>query len=385
VVMVAFSLTAQQKALQEAARKFARNEMMPVAKRYDESMEFPWDVMRKAHANGLLNISMPEKLGGMGLPLLDQVMIGEEMAYGCSGISTAMGANDLALGPLLVAGNEAQLEEFAKPMVAEPQMAAYCVTEPGAGSDVQAIRTTVRRDGDHYILNGEKMWITNAGVATWYYVLATLEPGQGYKAMCAFVIPAKLPGIQAGKKEINLGQRCSDTRAVRFTDVKVHRRYLLGEEGDGFKIAMKAFDKARPATATAAVGLAQCAFDHALRYAQERQTFGKQIAQHQAVAFLLADMAKDVEASRLLVHKAAYLYDQGERNTKVASMAKCFATDAAVRITQDAIQIFGGYGYNTEYPVEKLYRDAKIFQIYEGTNQIQRLIIARHALDENRI
>jgi acyl-CoA dehydrogenase len=383
--MVAFSLTAQQKALQEAARKFARNEMMPVAKRYDESMEYPWDVMRKAHANGLLNISMPEKLGGMGLPLLDQVMIGEEMAYGCSGISTAMGANDLALGPLLVAGNEAQLEEFARPMVAEPQMAAYCVTEPGAGSDVQAIRTTVRRDKDHYILNGEKMWITNAGVATWYYVLATLEPGQGYKAMCAFVIPANLPGIQAGKKEINMGQRASDTRAVRFTDVKVHKRYLLGEEGDGFKIAMKAFDKARPATATAAVGLAQCAFDHALRYAQERQTFGKQIAQHQAVAFLLADMAKDVEASRLLVHKAAYLYDQGERNTKVASMAKCFATDTAVRVTQDAIQVFGGYGYNTEYPVEKLYRDAKIFQIYEGTNQIQRLIIARHVLDENRI
>lgn len=383
--MVAFSLTAQQKALQEAARKFARNEMMPVARRYDESMEYPWDVMRKAHANGLLNISMPEKLGGMGLPLLDQVMIGEEMAYGCSGISTAMGANDLALGPLLVAGNEAQLEEFARPMVAEPQMAAYCVTEPGAGSDVQAIRTTVRRDKDHYILNGEKMWITNAGVATWYYVLATLEPGQGYKAMCAFVIPANLPGIQAGKKEINMGQRASDTRAVRFTDVKVHKRYLLGEEGDGFKIAMKAFDKARPATATAAVGLAQCAFDHALRYAQERQTFGRQIAQHQAVAFMLADMARDIEASRLLVHKAAYLYDQGERNTKVASMAKCFATDTAVRVTQDAIQVFGGYGYNTEYPVEKLYRDAKIFQIYEGTNQIQRLIIARHVLDENRI
>jgi acyl-CoA dehydrogenase len=321
----------------------------------------------------------------MGLTLLEQVMIGEEMAYGCTGISTCMGANDLALGPLLVAGNAPQQEEFVKPMVNQLQMAAYCVTEPGAGSDVQGIRTTVRRDGDHYILNGEKMWITNAAKATWYYVLATLDPASGYKGMCGFVVPANLPGVQPGKKEINLGQRCSDTRSIKFTDVKVPKRYLLGEEGDGFKIAMKAFDLARPATATAAVGLTQCALDHSTRYAQERQTFGRPIAQHQAVAFMLAEMAQEVEASRLLVYKAAWLHDQGQRNTKLASMAKFYASDSAVRAATNAIQIFGGFGYNTEYPVEKLYRDSKIFQIYEGTNQIQRLIIGRQVIDENRL
>lgn len=383
--MVSFNLTDQQLALQETARTFARKEMMPVAAEYDRSMEYPIEIIRKAHSVGLLNISIPERLGGMGLTLLEQVILGEEMAYGCSGISTGMGANDLALGPLLVAGNQEQQDEFVRPMVDQVQMAAYAVTEPGAGSDVQGIRTIAKRDGDHYILNGEKMWITNAAKARWFYVLATLDPSLGYKGMCGFVVPANLPGIQPGKKEINLGQRCSDTRAVKFTDVKVPKRYLLGEEGDGFKIAMKAFDLARPCTATAAVGLAQCALDHATRYAQERQTFGKSISQHQAVAFMLAEMAQEVEAARLLVYKAAWLHDQGQRNTKLASMAKFYAGDTAVRAATNAVQIFGGYGYNTEYPVEKLYRDSKIFQIYEGTNQIQRLIIARHVVEANKI
>lgn len=381
--MVSFNLTDQQLALQSTAREFARKEMMPAAAELDRSMEFPLEIIKKAHSLGLLNISIPEKLGGMGLTLLEQMIIGEEMAYGCTGISTAMGANDLALGPILVAGTPAQHEEFVKPMVDKPSMAAYCVTEPGAGSDVQGIRTTVRKDGDHYILNGEKMWITNASKANWYFVLATLDPKMGYKGMCGFVLPANLPGIQPGKKEINLGQRCSDTRSIKFTDVKIPKRYLLGEEGEGFKIAMKAFDKARPATATAAVGLAQCALDHSIRYAGERQTFGKPISQHQAVAFMLAEMAQEIEASRLLVYKSAWMYDQGERNTKFASMAKFYASDTAVRAATNAIQIFGGYGYNTEYPVEKLYRDAKIFQIYEGTNQIQRLIISRHVVEES--
>lgn len=383
--MINFSLSEQQLALRETARKFARQEMMPNAARYDQTMEYPKEIIDKAHSLGLLNVSLTEELGGLGLSMVDQMIIGEEMAYGCSGMSTAMGANDLSLGPLLIAGNKEQLEEFAKPMSEKPIMASYCVTEPGAGSDVQALRTTVRRDGDNYIMNGEKMWITNASKATWFYVLSTLDPKLGFKGMCAFVIPANLPGIQVGKKEINMGQRCSDTRGITFNDVKISKRYLLGKEGDGFKIAMKAFDMARPGTAIAAVGVAQCAFDHATRYAQERQTFGKPIAQHQAVAFMLADMAQEIEAARLLVYKAAFLHDQGERNTKAASMAKCFAGDTAVRTAMNALQIFGGYGYSTEYPMEKLYRDAKIFQIYEGANQIQRLIISRHVLDENAI
>lgn len=383
--MINFTLSEQQLALRETARKFARQEMVPNAARYDQTMEYPKEIIDKAHGLGLLNVSLPEELGGLGLSMVEQMIIGEEMAYGCSGMSTAMGANDLSLGPLLIAGNAEQKEEFARPMSEKPIMASYCVTEPGAGSDVQAIRTTVRKDGDYYIMNGEKMWITNASKATWFYVLSTLDPKLGFKGMCAFVIPANLPGIQVGKKEINMGQRCSDTRGITFTDVKIPKRYLLGKEGDGFKIAMKAFDMARPGTAIAAVGVAQCAFDHAVRYAQERQTFGKPIAQHQAVAFMLADMAQEIEAARLLVYKAAFLHDQGERNTKAASMAKCFAGDTAVRTATNALQIFGGYGYSTEYPMEKLYRDAKIFQIYEGANQIQRLIISRHVLEEGAI
>ena len=381
--MINFELSEQQKSMQEAARKFARQEILPVAAHHDQTMEYPTEVLKKAHAAGLLTISLPESVGGMGLPMVDQMIIAEELAYGCTAIQTAMGANDLALGPLLVAATPEQLDRFAKPMVERPSMAAYCVTEPNAGSDVASIRTTVKKDGDGYILNGEKMWITNASKADWYYVLATLDPKAGHKAMCAFVVPTDLPGIQVGKKEVNLGQRCSDTRAIKFTDVRLSKDLLLGKEGDGFKIAMKAFDLSRPGTATAAVGLAQCAFDHCIRYSQERHTMGKPIAAHQAVSFMLADMAQEIEAARLLVYRAAYEHDAGRRNTKFASMAKCFAGDVAMRTATNAVQIFGGYGYNTEYPVEKLMRDAKIFQIYEGTNQIQRLIISRQILEEN--
>lgn len=378
-------LNDDQKALQEAARTFARSEIQPVAEKYDQSMEYPWEVVKKAHAAGLLNLSAPAANGGLGLPMLDQLIISEELAWGCTGIQTAMGANDLAIGPLLVAGSDAQKEEFITPMMSEVKMAAYCVTEPGAGSDVQSARTVAKKDGDGYLLNGEKMWITNGSVADWYYVLATMDPGKGYKAMVAFVIPSNLDGIEPGKKEINMGQRCSDTRGIRFNNVRIPKKYLLGNEGDGFKIAMGAFDHSRPGTATAAVGLAQCAFDHAIKYAQERETFGKPIAKHQAVQFMLSDMATDIEASRWLVRRSGWEHDQGRRNTKYASMAKTLAGDVAMRVSTDAVQIFGGYGFNTEYPVEKLMRDAKIFQIYEGTNQIQRLIISRHLLEENAI
>jgi len=375
--MVSFMLSEEELAIQKTARDFARREMAPKAAHHDQTMEYPTEIIAKAHANGLLNLSVPANLGGLGLKHIMETVVVEELAWGCSGMATAMTANDLALGPVLVAGNAAQFEEFVKPLIDSPKVAAYCVTEPGAGSDVAGIRTTAKKDGDHYVINGEKMWITNGSKAEWYFLLATLDPKLGPKGMVAFVIPAKLPGIKPGKKEINMGQRCSDTRGITFTDVKVHKKYLLGAEGEGFKIAMKAFDLSRPMVAALAVGIAQCAYEHAVRYALERKTFGKAIAEHQAVAFMIADMAKDIEAARLLVWKSATELDRGMRNTKYASIAKCFAGDIAVRVCQDAVQIFGGYGYSNEYPVEKLYRDSKITQIYEGTQQIQRLIISR--------
>lgn len=380
--MLNFSLSEEQQAFVTTAKEFAVNEMMPVAAHYDQTMDYPWDIVKKAHSNGLMNLYIPESHGGMGLGALESSMIYENLAYGCSGITTAFAANDLALGPLIIAGTKEQINEFAHPMTKNATMAAYCVTEPGAGSDVASIKTRAVPEGDHYLLTGSKMWITNASHAKWFFVLATLDPSLGPKAMCAFAIPADLPGIKPGKKEVNLGQRCSDTRGISFDNVKVPKKYLLGKEGEGFKIAMKAFDHSRPMVAALAVGVAQCAMDHAIKYALQRKAFGKEIAQHQAVAFMIADMARDIEASRLLYQKAAWLGDHGERNSKNAAFAKCLAGDMCVKVTQDAIQILGGYGYNCEYPVEKLYRDAKIFQIYEGTQQIQRLIISRLVLEE---
>jgi acyl-CoA dehydrogenase len=380
--MVDFELSDDQKSIQEAARQFGRKEIIPVAPDLDRNMTYPHELAQKAHAAGLLNPSIPQSAGGLGLSTIDQVIINEEWGYACSGVGTAFAGNDLALAPLLVAGNKAQIDEFAKPMTEKPLMAAYCVTEPGAGSDVAGIRTTAKADGDHYVLNGSKMWITNASVAHWFFVLASTNPANGPKGMSGFVIPADLEGIKPGKKEINVGQRCSDTRGITFDNVKVPKKYLLGKEGDGFKIAMAAFDHTRPLVAAGAIGLARRAFEESVKYSLERKTFGKMIAEHQAIAFMIADMAKDIEAARLLTYKAACEMDAGRRNTKFASFAKCFAGDTAVRVATDAVQVFGGYGYNTEYPVEKLYRDCKIFQIYEGTQQIQRLIISRHVFEE---
>jgi acyl-CoA dehydrogenase len=270
-------------------------------------------------------------------------------------------------------------------MAEELQMCAYAVTEPGAGSDVQALKTTAVRQGDKWVLNGSKMWITNAGVATWFFVLALTDPAKRARGgMTAFLVEADSPGLTVGKKEHNMGQRCSDTRGITFDDVVVPHENMVGQEGDGWKLAMAAFDYTRPAVASAAVGLARSAFEHAVRYAGERKTFGKPISAHQAIAFMIADMATQIEAGRWLVWNAAHLKDQGKRNTSQSSMAKVFCADMAMKVATDAVQVFGGYGYSQEYPVEKLMRDAKIFQIYEGTSQIQRLIISREIFVRNR-
>jgi len=379
--MIDFSLSEEQGQLQELARKFAKEEILPKAAYHDQTGEFPREIVRKAWEIGLMNAHVPVEYGGTGLGVLDVCLITEELAWGCTGIATAMEGNGLAAAPVIVSGNDEQKKEFLGRLTREPLLAAYCVTEPGAGSDVAGIRTTAKRAGDEYVINGEKMWITNADVANWYFLLAYTDPSAKHKGMSGFIVPRDSPGITVGKKEKNLGQRASDTRGITFEDVKVPAKYLLGREGDGFRIAMSAFDHTRPTVSSGAVGLARRAMDEAVRYATERSTFGQPIAKYQAVSFMIADMAKDIEAARLLVWQSAWAIDNGRRNTKLAAFAKAFAADVVMRVTTDAVQIFGGYGYSQEYPVEKLMRDAKIYQIYEGTSQIQRLIIAKVIFD----
>lgn len=311
----------------------------------------------------------------------------EQFSYGCTGIGTALEANTLGQMPVILAGNHEQkkkyLARFFQSGLDKPLMCAYGVTEPGAGSDVAGIKTKAVKKGDEYILNGQKMWITNGGVANWYFVLArtNMDPkASAGKAFTGFIVDGDSPGLQIGRKEINMGQRASDTRGLTFEDVRIPKENVLGAEGAGFKIAMGAFDKTRPPVASGAVGLAQRAFDEAKKYSLERKTMGKLIAEHQAVAFMLAEMAIGIESARLCYMKSAWEVDHGQRNTYMASIAKALGGDVANKCAQDAVQIFGGNGFNTEYPVEKLMRDAKIYQIYEGTAQIQRIIIARELL-----
>jgi acyl-CoA dehydrogenase len=379
--MINFELSDDQRSLQDLARKFAKEEMAPKAEFHDHTGKFPFEVTKKAWELGLMNTHIPTEYGGLGLGVLDGIIITEELAYGCTGIATAMEANGLAAAPVIVAGNDEQKKQFLGMLTAEPKYAAYCVTEPGAGSDVAGIATTAKKVGDEYIINGSKMWITNASVASWYFVLAYTDQSLKHKGMSGFIVPADTPGIVVGKKEDNLGQRASDTRGITFDNVKIPAKYLLGKEGEGFKIAMAAFDHTRPMVSAGAVGLARRAMDEAIAYAQTRKTFGQPIANYQSISFMIAEMAMNIEAARLLVWRAGWEIDNGNRNTKFAAMGKAFAADMAMKVATDAVQVFGGYGYSKEYPVEKLMRDAKIYQIYEGTSQIQRLIIAKEIFD----
>nr|WP_210413583.1 acyl-CoA dehydrogenase family protein [Leptospira levettii] len=376
-----FSITDEQKALRELAKDFAKNEMIPKAEHHDHTGEYPKEILKKAFDVGLMNMHIPAEYGGAGLGVLDELIASEELFYGCSGMATAILANNLALAPVLLGADDYVMKKFIQPMTENFTLAAYAVTEPGAGSDVAGIRTTAKRVGDEYIINGSKMWITNAGHADWFFVLAKTDPNAGHKGMTGFILDAKTPGIIVGKKEKNMGQRCSDTRGVTFEDVKVPKENMIGKEGEGFKIAMGAFDQTRPAVAIGAVGVARAALDHSIRYANTRNAFGKPISVNQGVSFMIAEMARDIEAGRLLCWQSAWLIDNKFRNTYQASIAKVFCADMAMRVTTDAVQIFGGYGFNEEYPVEKLMRDAKIFQIYEGTSQIQRVIISKFLND----
>ena len=374
---VSFALTDEQRALRELAHDFAEREIRPKAAEYDEHQTHPADVIAKAHEVGLMNPHIPEELGGAGLGGFDGTLIGEELCWGCSGIGTSIVANILGALPVLLAGTEEQKRQWLAPLLEGPILCSFALTEPGAGSDVSGIQTTAVRKGDDYVLNGSKMFITNAGQADWFTVFASTDPSAGHRGLTAFVVPREADGVTIEKHLDKMGQRATDTSALAFQDVKVPAANRLGEEGEGFKIAMQTLDNTRPGTAAGAVGVARAAFEHAVEYSKERVQFGQPIAMNQGVNFLVADMATEIEAARLLVWQAAWLLDQGKRATLESSYAKRFAADTAMKVTTDAVQIFGGYGYIKEYPVEKLMRDAKLFQIYEGTSQIQRLVIAR--------
>jgi acyl-CoA dehydrogenase len=375
-----FELDDAMLTLQATARRFAEEQIMPVAAECDVSGELPREVLEQAWELGLSHTGIPESLGGVGLSVVAACLGVEELSRGCSGITTSIISNDLALNPILLGGSDDQRKEWLGQCAEEFKILAFCLSEPGAGSDVAGMQLQVERDGDDYVLNGTKAWITNGGYADLYTVFGTLDRSARHKGMCAFVIPAGTPGLSPGRKEDKMGQRASNTTLVHFDDVRVPASQRLGEEGEGFKIAMATLDRARPQVAALAVGIARRALEESLAYAQERKAFGQAIGEFQGVQFMLADMAKGIEASRLLTLQSAWLLDAGRRAAKQSAMAKCFATDVAMEATTDAVQIFGGNGYTKEYPVEKLMRDAKLMQIYEGTNQIQRVVIARELI-----
>jgi acyl-CoA dehydrogenase len=375
-----FSLTADQESVRDLARKFARTEMAPHAAECDRTGRFPEEIYRKAYELGLMNLNIPAEYGGSGLGLFEQCLIVEELAYACGGMTTSIIANCLALEPIVLGGTPEQRERILKPFCAEYQLASFALTEPSGGSDVGALRTRAKREGDHYVLEGEKCFITNAPHASLYTVFATVNPDLKHRGITAFVVPRSTEGVIPGKDEEKMGHRASSTGTVRFEGARVPLANRLGADGEGFALAMRTLDQTRTPIGALATGIAQAALDHAAAYSLKRQTFGKPIAEHQAIQIKLANMVQAVRAARLLTWHSAWTIDHGEKGTLESSIAKCFASDAALEVADEAIQTFGGYGYMKEYPVEKLLRDAKLTQIYEGANEIQRTVIARELL-----
>jgi acyl-CoA dehydrogenase len=382
--VVDFTLTDEQKNLRDLAHDFAEKEIRPVAWEYDKEGTWPQDVIDKAHEVGLMNTHIPEEYGGAGLSYLDGCIIEEELAWGCSGIQTSLGANGLAGAPVGLGGSEEVKKEFFEALAAEPKLASFCLTEPGAGSDVSGMRTKAIKKGDKYVITGQKCFITNGQYADYYTVYAKTDLDAGHRGISAFLVKRD-DTIVIDKKEDKMGQRASNTATVTFNETEVDAKYLLGEENKGFKLAMMTLDRTRPGVAAMATGIARAAFEFATEYSKERVQFGVPIAMHQAIQFMIADMATKVHLSRLATWNSAVLLDQGRRNTLESSHAKRFAADTAMEVTTDAVQIYGGYGFIKEYPVEKLMRDAKIMQLYEGTSQIQRLVIARETLLPRRV
>jgi acyl-CoA dehydrogenase len=378
--MIDFELSEEHKGLIDTARRFTREYVTPVAAECDRESRFPMEVFKRAWEIGLVNPTCPAEYGGAGMGELENSMIAEELAYGCTGIQTSILANVLALTPIKLAGSEEQKKKYLGLLTSEPVMASYATSEPDAGSDVAGLKTRFIQHGDDYVITGQKCWITNASYARFYVIFATQDPALRHKGIAAFIVDRDLPGVRPGKKEDKLGQRASDTAVVHLDEVKVGKGNLLAPPGAGFKLAMETFNQTRPDIAAAAAGLMRRALDESLAYAKERKTFGVPIGEHQLVQAMLSEMAIRAEATRLLYQKAAWNLDHGVRDPIVSSFAKAFGADSAMQSAIDAVQIFGGNGYVKEYPVEKLMRDAKVLQIYEGTSQIQRLVIARNLL-----
>jgi acyl-CoA dehydrogenase len=379
--MIDFELTEEQKALIDTARRFTKERIIPVAPQCDREGKFPREVFEEAWKIGIVNPTLPAEYGGAGLSDVDSSYITEELAYGCSGIQTSITANTLGLTPLKLAGSPEQKKKYLSWLAGEPIFASYATTEPGAGSDVAGLQTRAKKDSSGgYVLNGQKCWITNASMASFYTIFATENPELRHKGIGAFIVHRDTKGLSVGKHEDKLGQRASDTAVVTLEDVKVPAAQVLAPPGHGFKLAMETFNQTRPDIGAIAVGLMRRCLDECVAYAKERKTFGKPIAEHQLVQWMIAEMAIRVEATSLLVRKAAWNLDKGVRNPVVSSFAKAYGADSAMATAIDAVQVFGGNGYVKEYPVEKLMRDAKVLQIYEGTSQIQRIVIAKNVL-----
>jgi acyl-CoA dehydrogenase len=380
--MLGFDLTEEQSELKALARKFSEHEIIPRAREYDEKEIFPRDICAKAFDAGLMNFGVPRDLGGPGLGILDTCLIQEELNYGCSGISNSVSANDLGTLPVLLAGSDLQKKTYLGALVEKLTFCAFALTEPGAGSDVAAMSTTYRRDGDSFLINGTKHFISNGSMADWIVTFATSDKRLKHRGISCFVFPSNLPGITRNRMHGKLGQRAADTGEIVYSDLRVPLDAMVGKEGEGFKYAMATFDHSRPEIGAIAIGVSQRALDECLKYSRQRTAFGQPIASFQAIQFMMADMAVNIEAMRLLTYKAAWLVDRGETPNAISSYAKLFGSEACMKITTDAVQIFGGYGYMKDYPVEKLMRDAKLLQIYEGTSQIQHVVIARNLLKD---
>lgn len=379
-----YFLSEQQQMLRDLARKLARERIFPLAAELDEKEEFPREVLVWLAEADLMGVGIPEEYGGLGGGVLETCLAVEEISWACPGVATAYAANWLGILPLLLAGREEQKQRFVRPVAEGKKLAAFCLTEAGAGSDAAAIRATARREGDEYVLSGTKQWVTNGGEADIYTVIALTAPEKGIRGATCFVVEKDTPGLSFGRKEKKMGIRASSTREVVFDACRVPADQVVGKEGQGFPIAMRTLDRARPGVGAQAVGLAQGALDRALAYARQRVQFGQPIVNFQAIAHLLADMATQIEAARALVYATARTIDGGARDfARESAMAKLFASDMAMRVATDAVQIFGGYGYMRDYPVEKLMRDAKVLQIYEGTNQVQRNVIAQELIKES--